>query len=289
MFGRLGAVFLPAALPATNSLCLTILLPPSILFSGKPRPPPFPYTLRPTAAVVNAFSALNRAKLQRITITRQPIQATGAKDGFEDFARHQADAQENSRMVTRLVMSGQGRLRSSKGNISTERPACGGGGGGAAGEGGRKRPREDTERVSWMGVRVGDVLEIHNRENIPADLVMLSCSDPKGTCFVMTSNLDGETNLKPRVVSPDVREAVAAAEDAAAAPAAAAGGGGGGGSQGLLSLAAKGAFVECDLPNQKLEHFDGALAVRGGMVMNDTWKKNPLRENNNNTVHSYLK
>lgn len=119
--------------------------------------------------------------------------------------------------------------------------------------------------MSWMDVRVGDVLEIHNRENIPADLVMLSCSDPKGTCFVMTSNLDGETNLKPRMVSPDIREAVEAADDAAAAAAASAGGGGGGegASQGVLSLAAKGAFVECDLPNQKLEHFDGTLAVRG--------------------------
>lgn len=170
-------------------------------------------------------------------------------------------------MVTRLVVPGQQRRRSSTGTS---------GQGGDAGTeanktrnsltigGGRKRPPGVTEKVSWMDVRVGDVLEIRNRENIPADLVMLSCSDPKGTCFVMTSNLDGETNLKPRMVSPDLRAAVEASDDASAAAAGLRGGAGGvdGGEGGVLALAAKGAFVECDLPNQKLEHFDGTLAVR---------------------------
>lgn len=167
-------------------------------------------------------------------------------------------------------MAGQRSRRSSTGN-SPARRSAGGAGAGAADPaaveakrkrsggslttgGGAKRPPGVTEQVSWMDVQVGDVLEIRNRENIPADLVMLSCSDPKGTCFVMTSNLDGETNLKPRVVSPDLRAAVVAASDAAE--------GAGGGQGGVLALAAKGAFVECDLPNQKLEHFDGTLEAR---------------------------
>lgn len=124
-----------------------------------------------------------------------------------------------------------------------------------------------------MNVQVGDVLEIRNRENIPADLVMLSCSDPKGTCFVMTSNLDGETNLKPRVVSPDLRAVIAAA-DGPAAVAESAGGLAGGEQGSVLALAAKGALVECDLPNQKLEHFDGALVVRG---LATTQKQRPYR------------
>ncbi|CAM9504783.1 unnamed protein product, partial [Hapterophycus canaliculatus] len=200
--------------------------------------------------------------------------ATSTKDGIEDYSRHQADAQENSRMVTRLIMAGQRSRRSSTGNSSAKRPSGGASagadaapaaakrkrsGGGLTSGGGGERPPGMTEQVSWMDVQVGDVLEIRNRENIPADLVMLSCSDPKGTCFVMTSNLDGETNLKPRVVSADLRAAVAAAEDTT--------GGAGGGEGGVLALAAKGAFVECDLPNQKLEHFDGTLAVPGGNRM----------------------
>lgn len=174
-------------------------------------------------------------------------------------------------MVTRLVVPGQQRRRSSTG-ISGRAPggSGGGGGGGGSGEGSRKRPPGVTEKVSWMDVRVGDVLEIRNRENIPADLVMLSCSDSKGTCFVMTSNLDGETNLKPRMVSPDLRAAVEAADDTSAAAAGLQGGAGGegGGEGGVVAMVAKGVFVECDLPNQKLEHFDGTLAVRTPTVRN---------------------
>ncbi|CBJ26371.1 similar to Probable phospholipid-transporting ATPase ID (ATPase class I type 8B member 2) [Ectocarpus siliculosus] len=189
--------------------------------------------------------------------------ATSTKDGIEDFTRHQADAQENSRTVTRLVVPGQRR----------NSVAGGKGGGGRGGKerknsggsirGSKPRPPAATEEVPWMDVQVGDVLEIRNRENIPADLVMLSCSDPKGTCFVLTSNLDGETNLKPRVVSPDLRAVIAAA-DGAAAVAESAGGLAGGEQGSVLALAAKGALVECDLPNQKLEHFDGALVLQGG-------------------------
>ena len=134
-------------------------------------------------------------------------------------------------------------------------------GAGASGSATLPLPPGETEMVPWMDVRVGDLIEIHNRENIPADIVMLSCSDPKGTCFVMTSNLDGETNLKPRVISPDLRAATAASGEPTQ---------GKGGeadkaaerTRGVLALAASGAFVECDLPNQKLEHFDGALVVR---------------------------
>lgn len=176
-----------------------------------------------------------------------------------------ADAQENSRMVTRLIMAGKRSRGSSTGdsrgkeqagglNNSTRAEVKGNrSANGPAGRVGANPPPGVTEKVSWMDVQIGDVLEIHNRENIPADLVMLSCSDPNGTCFVMTSNLDGETNLKPRLVSSDVRGAVDAASVTAA--------GAGGGETGVLALAAKGAFVECDLPNQKLEHFDGTLEV----------------------------
>ncbi len=37
-------------------------------------------------------------------------------------------------------------------------------------------------------------------EVIPADILLLSSSDPLGICFVETSNLDGESNLKQRLV-----------------------------------------------------------------------------------------
>ena len=50
----------------------------------------------------------------------------------------------------------------------------------------------------WKSVRVGDFVRIYNEDQIPADVVILSTSDPDGACYVETKNLDGETNLKVR-------------------------------------------------------------------------------------------
>lgn len=50
----------------------------------------------------------------------------------------------------------------------------------------------------WKNVRVGDFVRIYNDDQIPADVVILSTSDPDGACYVETKNLDGETNLKVR-------------------------------------------------------------------------------------------
>ena len=50
----------------------------------------------------------------------------------------------------------------------------------------------------WKNVQVGDFLRIYNDDQIPADVVILSTSDPDGACYVETKNLDGETNLKVR-------------------------------------------------------------------------------------------
>ena len=50
----------------------------------------------------------------------------------------------------------------------------------------------------WKNVRVGDFVRIYNNDQIPADIAVLSTSDPDGSCYVETKNLDGETNLKVR-------------------------------------------------------------------------------------------
>jgi phospholipid-translocating ATPase len=50
----------------------------------------------------------------------------------------------------------------------------------------------------WKNVKVGDFVRIYNDDQIPADVVILSTSDPDGACYVETKNLDGETNLKVR-------------------------------------------------------------------------------------------
>jgi phospholipid-translocating ATPase len=50
----------------------------------------------------------------------------------------------------------------------------------------------------WKNVQVGDFIRIYNDDQIPADVAILSTSDPDGACYVETKNLDGETNLKVR-------------------------------------------------------------------------------------------
>jgi P-type E1-E2 ATPase len=43
---------------------------------------------------------------------------------------------------------------------------------------------------------IGNIIRVNNEEFMPADLILLKSSDPKGSLFIETKNLDGETNLK---------------------------------------------------------------------------------------------
>ncbi|KAH7890567.1 hypothetical protein F5I97DRAFT_1798880 [Phlebopus sp. FC_14] len=54
------------------------------------------------------------------------------------------------------------------------------------------------ERTLWKKLDVGDIVLLRENEQVPADVVVLSTSDPDGLCYLETKNLDGETNLKLR-------------------------------------------------------------------------------------------
>ncbi|KAF8930153.1 hypothetical protein BGZ58_008433 [Dissophora ornata] len=84
---------------------------------------------------------------------------TAIKDALEDYRRHQQDRRSNSLECT-LVRQG------------TLIP------------------------IKSKDIRPGDVLKICKNDKIPADVVLFASSMDEGACFVETSELDGETNLK---------------------------------------------------------------------------------------------
>jgi len=90
-------------------------------------------------------------------------------------------------------------------------------------------------------IAVGDIVMVRKGEQFPADIVLLASSAKNGKCFVMTANLDGETNLKPLFASRETRNSDSP--------------------EMLTNLAAQ---VECEQPNPDLHNFNGRIKVRAG-------------------------
>jgi magnesium-transporting ATPase (P-type) len=148
---------------------------------------------------------------------------TSVKEAFEDWQRHKSD---------RTVNTSKARVL---------------------------KPEGETI-VLWENIVVGDLVLVKNHEPFPADLVVVGTSADDGICYIETSNIDGETNLKirERVTGVDTRE-----------------------SRGLSGT------VEWEAPNKSIYTFAGSITASTGSLQNKSVTRatgNNNHNNNNNTT-----
>ena len=53
------------------------------------------------------------------------------------------------------------------------------------------QPEGTFSDTKWKDIRVGDVVRMESDDFIPADVILISSSEPEGFCYIETSNLDG--------------------------------------------------------------------------------------------------
>ncbi|KAI9268801.1 hypothetical protein BY458DRAFT_533795 [Sporodiniella umbellata] len=92
------------------------------------------------------------------------------------------------------------------------------------------------EEKAWRDIRVGDILRIESGENFPADLILISSSEPEGLCYIETSNLDGEVNLKIKQALPETANIL-----------------------NPIDMAQMQGTIKSEQPNNRLYNYDGVL------------------------------
>ncbi|XP_049574789.1 phospholipid-transporting ATPase VA isoform X2 [Syngnathus scovelli] len=134
------------------------------------------------------------------------LSVTAIKDLWEDYRRHRSDTEINH--MDCLVYS--------------------------------RTERRYVEKF-WKEVHVGDFIRLRCNEILPADVLLLSSSDPDRLCHIETATLDGETNLKQRQVVRSFYDLVCD-----------------------FDPSKYDSVIECEKPNNDLNRFRGYIIHRSG-------------------------
>lgn len=126
---------------------------------------------------------------------------TALKDAIEDYGRYKTDKQANS-YPCKILRDGK------------------------------------MVDVKCQDLVAGDIIYTKKGERFPCDMIVLSTSFDDGTCFIETSQLDGENNLKRRSALASTMEATTP--------------------EALSKFRGR---VECEMPNNRLNHFQGRLIL----------------------------
>ena len=62
------------------------------------------------------------------------------------------------------------------------------------------------QKIPSAKIRVGDIIQVHKDQRVPADMVFLRTSEKNGACFIRTDQLDGETDWKLRLAVTPTQE-----------------------------------------------------------------------------------
>ncbi|KAF1322884.1 Phospholipid-transporting atpase, partial [Globisporangium splendens] len=123
--------------------------------------------------------------------------AAVVNEGMEGRLRHQQDYVVNHQKAEVLGATSDNQIadQSSSKVTHTPAPPLGSSDGRGSGESSRAL---SFQPVFWKNLRVGHVIKVHDKEQIPADIVLLFSSHEDSEAMCETSSLDGESNLKVR-------------------------------------------------------------------------------------------